>query len=119
MRRLVSLLPTAVALALSCRAPAPEVPRDPADIAGRITAVDRAGERIGVIRVEAQPADSAGSAKAVVRVTQATEILTPGAARADFGALRVGQAVRVWFAGPVRESYPVQAAAATIVVDSA
>lgn len=116
--RHVALLHAALAFSLACGAPDVELPRGPASIAGRVTAVQRAGEQIGAIRVELRPADSTGSPKAVVRVTQGTEILTLASARADFGTLRVGQWVRVWFTGPVRESYPVQADAATIVVDS-
>ncbi|MGH7718117.1 MAG: hypothetical protein ACREON_04645 [Gemmatimonadaceae bacterium] len=56
---------------------------------GRVTAVNRSGERIGTIRVEAEPADSAGSAKAVARVTQGTEVLGADGRRAEFGALAV------------------------------
>ena len=106
-------------VAIGCARPAAEMPRGPASIAGRVTSVDPAGERIGVIRVEARPEDAAGSPKAVVRVEQGTAILTADAARVEFRTLRTGQWVRVWFAGPVRESYPVQAQAATIVIDSA
>ena len=95
------------------------VPTTPPDIAGHITAVDPAGERIGTIRVEAAPQDSTGSAKAVVRVGQVTTVIGPGGRVGTFASLEVGQSVRVWFSGPVRESYPLQAAAATVVVDSA
>lgn len=95
------------------------MPRGPASIAGRVTAVQRSGERIGSIRVEERSADEAGSAKAMVRVTQSTVVLGPTETeRTDFNTLRVGQWVRVWFVGPVRESYPVQADAGSIVIDS-
>jgi hypothetical protein len=95
------------------------VPTTPPDITGEITAVDPAGERIGTIRVEAAPQDSSGSAKAVVRVSQVTTVFGPGGRTGSFATLEVGQSVRVWFSGAVRESYPLQAAAATVVVDHA
>jgi Protein of unknown function (DUF3221) len=35
----------------------------------------------------------------------------------EFGALQVGDSVRVWFTGPVAESYPLQATAGTVIVE--
>lgn len=93
-------------------------PSGPPSIMGRITSIDQAGEKIGSIRVEAEPADSAGSPKAVARITQGTKVVTAGGQGSEFGALEVGQWVRVWFSGPVMESYPVQATAATVMIDS-
>jgi beta-N-acetylhexosaminidase len=117
-RRFVALLVTGLALG-ACRSAAPSVPTEAASITGRVTDVSRSGERIGSVRVEAEPAVPSGSPKAVVRITQATTILTSTPESAtDFNALRVGQWVRVWFTGPVRESYPLQADAGTVVVDS-
>jgi Domain of unknown function (DUF6438)/Protein of unknown function (DUF3221) len=88
-------------------------------IAGRVTSA-QSGNGIGTVRIEARPEDTAGSAKAVVRVTEATRVIgAPASVTADFTAIRSGQWVRVWFVGPVRESYPVQANAGTIVIDSA
>lgn len=119
MTRILLTLATGLTLAAACRQSAPKVPDDPPSIAGRVTAVQQSGERIGSIRVEERPADAAGSAKAVVRITQGTTVV--GVAQtgsANFNVFRVGQWVRVWFVGPVRESYPVQANAATIVIDS-
>lgn len=112
-------LTTSLLLAAGCQGAQPRMPDDPESIAGRITAVQRSGERIGGIRVEAQPEDAGGSAKAAVRITQRT-VLIDAASRGsvDFNALRVGQWVRAWFVGPVRESYPVQADAGTVVIDS-
>jgi hypothetical protein len=107
------LLPALIA---AC-APSTRAPAGPPSIEGRVTAVDRAGERIGSIRVEANPSDSAGSDKAVVRITQGTTIVR-GDSGADFNVLSRGQWVRVWFTGPVRESYPVQADAARVQIDS-
>lgn len=112
-------LSAGLALTAACAGTKPEMPRGPASITGRVTAVQRSGERIGSIRVEERSADEAGSAKAMVRVTQSTVVLGPTETeRTDFNTLRVGQWVRVWFVGPVRESYPVQADAGSIVIDS-
>jgi exosome complex RNA-binding protein Csl4 len=112
-------LATSLALATACREPVTKIPDGPASIAGRITDVQRSGEQIGSVRVETRPAETAGSAKAVVRVTQRTTLMgVSPLGSVDFDALRVGQWVRVWFVGPVRESYPIQADAGTIVIDS-
>ena len=108
-----------IAITAACRVSAPKIPDAPASIAGRVTAVQQSGDSIRSVRVEAQPADAAGSAKAIVRITQGTTVIGASASgSADFTALRAGQWVRVWFVGPVRESYPVQANAGTIVIDS-
>jgi hypothetical protein len=108
----------AVSLLAACTPSPPRAPAGPPSIEGRLTAVDRAGERIGSIRVEANPSESSGSDKAVVRITQSTEIVRGDSTRADFNALSSGQWVRVWFIGPVRESYPVQADAVRVQIDS-
>lgn len=105
-------------LIVACAPATPRASSGPPSIEGRITAVDRSGDRIGTIRVEANPSESSGSDKAVVRITQSTEILRGDSARVDFGALDNGQWVRVWFVGPVRESYPVQADAGRVQIDS-
>lgn len=113
--RILCLIAAAIA---GCAQQPPRTPTSPPSIEGRVTAVDRAGERIGSIRVEANPAETSGSDKAVVRITQATNIVRGDSVRADFGSLARGQWVRVWFIGPVRESYPVQADAALVQIDS-
>jgi Protein of unknown function (DUF3221) len=102
----------------ACAPSAPHAPSGPPSIEGRVTAVNRAGEQNGSIRVEANPSDISGSDKAVVTVTQRTDILRADSTPAGFSALSTGQWVRVWFTGPVRESYPVQADAARVQIDS-
>lgn len=108
----------AVATGLACASAAVGVPSGSPGITGQITSVSRAGDRIGSIRVEEQPTQLSGSAKAVATVTQGTVVLRGVSDQRDFNDLRVGQWVRVWFDGPVMESYPVQAKAGTIVIDS-
>jgi hypothetical protein len=114
--RLQTILLTA--LVAACAPSATHAPSGPPSIVGRVTAVNRAGERIGSIRVEANPSETSGSDKAVVTITQGTDIVRADSTRADFSALSTGQWVRVWFTGPVRESYPVQADAARVQIDS-
>jgi beta-N-acetylhexosaminidase len=116
--RSLFLLGAVLMLAVACTTKSTELPSEPESIAGRVTAVDLEAGRTGVIRVEANPDDSAGSDKAVVRVTESTTVRAPASTNVESAELRVGQWVRVWFTGPVRESYPVQADAGTIVIDS-
>jgi hypothetical protein len=52
--------------------------------------------------------------RAWVSVTPATAVWTVRGRRGDAGDLRRGEAVTVWFDGPVAESYPVQAKAGAI-----
>jgi len=103
--------------ALSCAQPVSRFPTTQPSIAGWVTAINQTGEGTGTIRVEERPTESAGSAKAVVRITATTEILRADSTRAEFGSFIVGQWVRVWFVGPVAQSYPVQANAATVIID--
>jgi hypothetical protein len=103
--------------ALACAQPVSRFPTSQPSIEGWVTAINQTGEGIGTIRVEERPTESAGSAKAVVRITPTTEILRPDSMRVDFRSFVIGQWVRVWFIGPVRESYPVQADAATVIIN--
>lgn len=112
MKRLLAMLVLA-----GCAQPTTEIPNSQPSIAGRITHIDRSGDATARIRVEERPGEQSGSAKAVAAVTAETRVIT-GSGAADHNALVVGQWVRVWFTGPVAESYPVQARAATVVVDS-
>jgi hypothetical protein len=108
-----------IAIALACKGPA-KIPVGPPSIEGRITALQKSGERIGRINVDAVSASAASLAKAAVRVTDGTTVIgpPPRPKTTDFNALHEGLWVRVWFVGPVGESYPVQANAGTIVIDS-
>jgi beta-N-acetylhexosaminidase len=106
-------------IAASCVRSEIELPRTPPSIAGTITAADPAGEHLGSIRVEAVPGEEAGSDKAVVRIEQGTALVNDSGQRIGLSQLKVGRKVRVWFTGPVRESYPVQADAATIILEPA
>ena len=118
MKRRLGLVVLLAALAgASCNRPAVELPTTPPSIAGTITAVDQDGEHLGTIRIEAVPEELSGSDKAVVRITQGTALLDDSGQKIGFSQLKEGRKVRAWFTGPVRESYPVQADAQTIILE--
>ena len=81
-------------------------------IIGLVTAIT-----LPQVVVEANPAESHGSDKARVRVTDDTQVLRQGEGVMGITDLRVGQKVKVWFDGPVMESYPSQATAGVIVIE--
>jgi hypothetical protein len=88
------------------------LPDDPPSIVGVITARDA-----NRVQIEENPADTFGSAKAIVRITTATRIVGPAGLSWPADSLRAGQRVRAWFVGPLAESYPVQTGAAAIAID--
>jgi hypothetical protein len=103
---------------------APGFPDTPAGITGRITAISSRGSDRSAIRVEFDPSSQSGP-KALVTVTSETvrlrvlkDVTTLPGPPTDLFSLEVGQWVRVWFKGPVLESYPVQGSAAAVVIDS-
>jgi hypothetical protein len=108
-----------IALVIACTAPAPPPPNQgnvttrEADIRGTVTKVE--GNQI---RVEATPDEFRG-AKAVVTLSGATTIRTKSGGTVSSGSIRKGQVVRVWFTGAVAQSYPIQAEAAEVIVESA
>lgn len=93
------------------------------DITGFVTRISTLGGAaegvLGEIRVEANPADSAGSPKYVLTVTEETVLLLrPGeiTERLSFEELVVGQRVDAWVTGPVMESYPMRARASHVLI---
>ena len=78
-----------------------------------------AGERIGVVLVEEDLDEEAGSQKDSVTVAKVTELFERRGrdpTRIRFDDLKVGQRAKAWYTGPVAESYPRQATAKAIVV---
>ncbi|MDP8932503.1 MAG: YobA family protein, partial [Actinomycetota bacterium] len=76
-------------------------------------------ETFGHVLVEAEPAADWGDDKASVSLPRDTLLLAEskgGYTEIDFNSLRVGELARVWFEGPVAESYPAQATAAALVI---
>lgn len=90
----------------------------PADIEGVVTSVSGRSDGVTVL-VEANPAETSGSAKASVAVTSGTRVTRraqSGEVSATFRDLVPGLRVEVWFDGPVAMSYPVQGKARTLVI---
>lgn len=120
-RRVVPIL--AIAALASCtssteRPAAPGirgVPDSPPSITGIITAIDPGR----AVRIEVNPHETSGSDKALVRLAEGASILDRSGAVRRFEELRPGQTASAWFTGPVAESYPVQATANVIVLESA
>lgn len=102
------------ALLLSACSPAvtASIPRTTSSITGQVTAI-----ALPMVVVEENPGEPHGSAKARVRITKATQVLREGDGVVDVTTLGVGQQVKVWFTGPVMESYPLQATAGVIVIE--
>jgi hypothetical protein len=86
-------------------------------MAGTITSIGRIAEGWSV-RVEERPADVSGSAKGVFRVGDGAAVRRVSGEHAHADELREGQRVRVWVAGPVMESYPVQGTVRLVVIDA-
>ena len=109
-----------------------QLPRAEPDIIGVVTKVlkinpqdsftpgsDVATNTIGTILIEENPEENWGSAKARVRITNKTKIfkrLGQDLVPAAFDELKIRQRVEAWFAGPVAESYPMQATGEVIVI---
>jgi hypothetical protein len=107
-------------LLTACAAGSSATPTEPDTapyMAGRITAIVRAGSSASV-RIEANPNSATLGLKAVAQVDGQTLVLLPGRAPGDQRSLALGQWVRVWFDGAVAQTYPVQGTAGTVVVDS-
>jgi hypothetical protein len=81
----------------------------------RGTITQRAPERI---LIEEEPLDSAGSAKASVRLTRSTLVVRGSGEAVHPDELQVGRKVSAWFEGPVMESYPVQATAGAVRIET-
>jgi hypothetical protein len=110
-------------LLTACAGPPEMPPTSQPSISGVITRAERVSagnDVIARIVVEENPAESAGSAKASVRITPRTRIIAREGASSrsnPLDALIEGARVSVWFTGPVAESYPVQATADVVVLE--
>jgi hypothetical protein len=96
------------------------VPAEAASIIGSVTQVEGHGARGMRILVQQDSTRSAGEPIAWVDVAANARVLERRdgrTARADVATLAVGTRVSVWFTGAVRESFPVQADAGTIVIE--
>ncbi len=98
------------------------VPEEASDLDGEIISVGRSVDSEAVqILVEAHPGQSDGLDMAYVFILDDRAVFLRendadrGAAVAD---LEEGQRVKVWFDGPVAESYPVQGTARAVLIVS-
>jgi beta-N-acetylhexosaminidase len=109
---------SAVVLTLLLVNCADRAPARAPDITGQITrAIDGAG-RVTIL-VESVPSDASGSPKAMVTVDRATRLFHANAnVSAGLEDLLLGATVSVWFDGPVAESYPLQAKAGTLLIQT-
>lgn len=95
------------------------VPGEAASIIGEVMQVE-AGSGATRLLVEQIPTRSAGYPIAWVSVSSRTRILVRSAGQTSRGSiadLAAGADVQAWFTGAVRESWPVQADAATLLVE--
>lgn len=95
------------------------VPAEAASIRGDIKEVDRSRGGLRFL-VEQNPARGAGEPIAWVDVDRDTRVLARTDGRtgsASSAELAVGMRVQVWFTGPVRESFPVQATGGTVLIE--
>ena len=119
-RHLLPVLAVALAVAAGTAGCGPSVPTDPAGIEGVAVSVDRgsADGQITVLVEVPEGVDATGfvSDKASVRVLPETLVFTPGGSEGDASLIEQGVGIRVWFEGPVAESYPVQGTAGAVQV---
>lgn len=95
---------------------ADKLPEGTASIEGTVTQATLSAGGLGTVLVEGpeQP-PGAVSDKASVTLTEETLFFDANGKRlSERPALEVGTEVRMWFTGPVAESYPVQATAGTV-----
>ena len=103
----------------------PEPPGVKADIRGAITRMTPSGQDglnkgiIGAVLIEGKIEKDTGFDKAFVEITRGTQIFIKEGEefrKVSFESLKIGQETQAVFAGPVRESYPVQATAREFII---
>jgi len=95
------------------------------DIRGHITDISEASAQsqeegiVGSVLIEGLKRDDTSVDKAVVTITEDTRIIEQDGQtshQVSFASLEMGKKVQALFIGPIRESYPVQATAMSIVI---
>lgn len=89
-------------------------PSVPPGITGSITTLDRTDTGATILVEGGKQPEGAVSDKATVAITDETSIIGPDTKPLELDDLAEGDKVRVWFAGAVAESYPVQGMAAVV-----
>lgn len=124
MKKIAILLILMLAVSILTACNNGKSPLDTVDVRGDITQITNSDvkEILGMILVEGDLEEDTKVDKASVTITDKTKIFVLGnegvVEEADFSFLQAGQIVEVEFTGPVKESYPVQATAKTIVMKS-
>ena len=121
--RTTALVAAALLLAIALPALggcAPTLPSDPPGIVGAVTSVAAGDGRPASVSVEGtlQPA-GAVSDKALVTIPPSAMFFDAGGRAASLAAISgiaKGTRLRVWFAGAIAESYPVQGSAKAIQI---
>lgn len=126
MKRSLFAVAVAIAAVLSTMALAAcsaTLPNEPPGIEGVVTSVDAGGAGASVYLVEVPEAERGGetaaefvSDKAAVTVDADTALFDADGGTDGPVTIGVGTRVRVWFEGPVAESYPVQGRAKAVQV---
>ncbi len=94
-------------------------PDEPVSSTDPPSCTDPTPKTLGQVLVEAEPDADWGDYKASVSLPRDTLLLAEpegSYTEINFNSLRVGELARVWFEGPVAESYPAQATAAALVI---
>jgi len=120
LRRLFTLLALAAMLAPAafggCASLTP--PDSEPSIRGSVTSITPRFDGLGTILVEETSPQGLDYDKASLAITKDTKLLKRfggGYVEFTFDDIRAGMVVEVWITDPVRESYPVQADADTVV----
>lgn len=119
MKTIRAMIALAVCMAASACA-TPGEPSESPSVVGAIAQVqqDRTPTRFLVEHVTSGTAGEPTAWVDVVSRTRIYERRETGLVRVSADALQVGDRVTVWFTGPVRESYPVQAVGGTIILEN-
>jgi hypothetical protein len=93
-------------------------PNGEPSIRGSVTSITPRPDGLGIILVEETSPQGLEFDKASLAITKDTKLLKRAGddyVEFTFNDIRAGVVVEVWITGPVRESYPIQADADTVV----
>jgi beta-N-acetylhexosaminidase len=116
LTRAIALVLAALVLATALAACAAAPPSETPGITGTITSVTRTDERVSILVEGGKQPEGAVSDKAQVGVPPEADVFDAQGRKTSSDVLRQGAEVRVWFTGPVAESYPVQGTARAVQV---
>lgn len=118
--RLFALLAMAAVLASTAQGGCASLtpPDGEPSIRGSVTSITPRPDGLGTILVEETSPQGLNYDKATLTITKDTKLLKrvgDDYVESTFDGMSTGMVVEVWIAGPVRESYPIQADADTVV----